>query len=74
MTPTEVAEKCAEEVFRTVERERSFIKRQIAEAIEKVLLSSQITPEYGVSFVAERRAALDAFHALYSKYSGMALD
>lgn len=44
MTPNEIAGKAAEEVFRTVEREQMFNKRQITEAIEHVLLTHQVTP------------------------------
>ncbi len=38
MTPAELANKAAEEVFRAIEREKRIVKADIAEAIEKVLL------------------------------------
>lgn len=44
MTPNEIAQKAAEEVFRTIERERTLIKANVAEAIERVLLTHQVTP------------------------------
>lgn len=56
MTVTEVAGKAAEEVLRVIEREKAVIKAQIAEAIEKVLLTSQITPSHGWAAYCERPA------------------
>lgn len=38
MTPSELANKIAEEVFRTIERERAIVKAEIADAVEKVIL------------------------------------
>jgi len=38
MKPAEIAEKAAEAVLQTIERDRRIIKASIAEAIEKVLL------------------------------------
>jgi hypothetical protein len=43
MTPSEIAGKAAEEIFREVEREQLFNKRLIAEAIERVLLTHQMS-------------------------------
>jgi hypothetical protein len=37
MTPSEFANKIAEEVFRTIERERAIVKAEIVDVVEKVL-------------------------------------
>jgi hypothetical protein len=37
MTPSELANKIAEEVFRTIERERAIVKAEIVDVVEKVL-------------------------------------
>lgn len=42
MTPNEIAGRCAEEVFRTIEREQMINKGQITEAIERVILTQQM--------------------------------
>lgn len=42
MTPNELAQVIAEDVFRTIEREKTINKRQIAETIEKALLSNPV--------------------------------
>jgi hypothetical protein len=41
MTPTDLASKIAEEVFRTIEREKAIVKAEIVEAVEKVVLHWQ---------------------------------
>jgi hypothetical protein len=52
MTAHELAQKAAEEVLRQIERDKCLIKARIAEAIEKILSTHQLThaygPEYGV--------------------------
>ena len=49
MTPNEISNLAAEEVFRTIERTKRINKGEIAEAIEKVLLKNPIgyDPIYG---------------------------
>ena len=42
MTPNEISNLAAEEVFRTIERTKRINKGEIAEAIEKVLLKNPI--------------------------------
>jgi hypothetical protein len=37
MNPSELANKIAEEVFRTIEREKAIIKAEVVEAVERVL-------------------------------------
>lgn len=37
MTPTELAARIAEEIFRTIERENGIVKAEIIDAVEKVL-------------------------------------
>jgi hypothetical protein len=37
MTPSELANKIAEEVFRTIERERAIVKAEIVEGVERVI-------------------------------------
>ncbi len=49
MTPAEIAAKAAEEVFRTIERDKRIIKANIAEAIERILLTTQASPTYTLS-------------------------
>jgi hypothetical protein len=41
MSPSELASKIAEEVFRTIEREKAIIKAEIVDAVEKVVLQWQ---------------------------------
>jgi hypothetical protein len=41
MTPSELANKIAEEVFRTIERDRAIVKAEIVDAVEKVVLQWQ---------------------------------
>ena len=43
MTPAQIADKAAEAVMQTIERDKRIIKAAIAEAIEKVLLTNQMT-------------------------------
>lgn len=47
MTPSEIAARAAEAVMRTIERNKRIVKAEIAEAIEKVLLTSQ-QPSYAM--------------------------
>ena len=49
MTPNEISNLAAEEVFRTIERTKRINKGEIAEAIEKVLLKNPMgyDPVYG---------------------------
>lgn len=42
MTTSELAAKIAEEVFRTIEREKAIIKADIVDAVEKVLALEQM--------------------------------
>jgi hypothetical protein len=43
MTPTEIAAKAADEVMGVIERNKRIVKADIAEAIEEVLLTRQVT-------------------------------
>lgn len=45
MTPSELANKIAEEVFRTIERERGIVKAEIVDAVEKVLAQEASHPK-----------------------------
>ena len=47
MTPNELANKAADEVLLTIERDKAIIKARIAEAIKRVLLTHQVTPSAG---------------------------
>ena len=50
MTPHEIAAKAAEEVFNLIDRTKRINKAEIAEAIEKVLLTSQVTAGSGYGY------------------------
>jgi hypothetical protein len=51
MNARDLAQKCAEEVLRQIERDKQIIKAKIAEAIEKILSTNQLTHGYGTDHV-----------------------